>query len=608
MQSFSKEEDADEEAPMEDKKQVAVARIMGMMRPDSIFLVLGIFGGIMAGGVLPVTGVIMVQNIGLFYRYDEDEMRKEAAFWSVAFVIVALVCWLGYTILFSALGVVGERLTKRLRSEAFTSIVRHEITWFDRDENSPGNLATSLSEDCKKVHTAFGEQWGMQVQVFSTMGVGIALGFYFSWRMALVTLAVTPLNIAAGAILMASMTGQGYEKEDSNKTPAGAILSMAVNAMGTVTAFNLQDAVCDRYAEAEDKSRNKRVIRSIIGGAALGLSGTMMFWSFALMFWYMRILIEKDQNTFKEAMSAVMGLLYSAFGAGQAASAAGDQKSAAIAAKKIFTIIDEVEDLEIDSFSTTGAIPSKLSGSIEFIGVHFAYPSRPDIPIYGGPGCPKGYNLTVKPGQTVALVGPSGSGKSTAMSLLLRFYTPQRGQILLDGKDVRDLNIQWLRNQLGYVGQEPVLFADTIRNNIAYGKPSTPDSAIIAAAKAANAHEFIDEFQDKYDTDVGEKSALLSGGQKQRVAIARAIIREPSILLLDEATSALDNESEKVVQEALDKLRKNSNRTTLVIAHRLTTIQDSDVIAVVKDGGIVESGTHGELLEMNGFYAELSQI
>ncbi|CAF3896222.1 unnamed protein product, partial [Rotaria sordida] len=265
------------------------------------------------------------------------------------------------------------------------------------------------------------------------------------------------------------------------------------------------------------------------------------------------------------------------------------------AAYIIWKIIDEPS--KINNHSEIGLKKADLIGNIDFSNVFFSYPSRPDIPILNG------ISFNVKHAQTIALVGSSGSGKSTCIQLLQRFYDPYSGSIIIDGNQINQYNLNWLRQQIGVVSQEPVLFHTTIRQNILFGHDSATDEELHQAAKIANAHNFIMTLPDKYETQIGERGATLSGGQKQRIAIARALIRNPKILLLDEATSALDNESEKIVQEALD--RAAQNRTTFVIAHRLSTIRYADKIIVMEKGKIVEEGDHETLMKIKGVYCEL---
>ncbi|KDP28018.1 hypothetical protein JCGZ_19098 [Jatropha curcas] len=274
-----------------------------------------------------------------------------------------------------------------------------------------------------------------------------------------------------------------------------------------------------------------------------------------------------------------------------------DANKAKSSAASVFAILDQKS--KIDPSDSSGIIIKDVKGEIEFCHVSFKYPTRPDIQIF------EDLSFAIHSGKIVALVGESGSGKSTVISLLQRFYDPDSGQITLDGIEIQKLKIKWLRQQIGLVSQEPVLFSDNIRANIAYGKEGNATEAeIMAAAKLANAHNFISGLEQGYDTTVGERGVQLSGGQKQRVAIARAIVKAPKIYLLDEATSALDAESERVVQDALERVMVG--RTTLVIAHRLSTIKSADMIAVVKNGVIVEKGKHDTLMNTkNGIYASL---
>ena len=270
--------------------------------------------------------------------------------------------------------------------------------------------------------------------------------------------------------------------------------------------------------------------------------------------------------------------------------------SARGAAYKVYQIIDRVPEIDIDS--TSGLTPNKVVGAIEFTNVNFKYPTRPDLTIL------KDLSLKISPGMTVAFVGPSGSGKSTTIQLVQRFYDALSGEVTLDGNNVKDLNVKWLRQQIGVVSQEPVLFNMTVRQNLLMGvETDVSEKLLIAAAREANCHTFITQLPNGYDTLVGDQGGMLSGGQKQRIAIARAILKNPTILLLDEATSALDTQSERLVQNALDKA--SASRTTIVVAHRLSTIMKADLIVVLDHGVIVERGTHQQLIELGGTYADL---
>ena len=290
-----------------------------------------------------------------------------------------------------------------------------------------------------------------------------------------------------------------------------------------------------------------------------------------------------------DVMTAFFSVLFGGLNFAQALPGLAALADARKAARRMLDVISRASAIDaLDE--AAGARPDGVEGRVEFRGVEFAYPARPDAPVY------RGVDLTLEAGQTVALVGPSGSGKSTAVALLERFYDPSAGSIALDGTDLRELNVAWLRAQIGLVSQEPVLFGGTVRENIAHGKADATDAEIEAAAKLANAHDFVAALPEGYETPVGEQGVQLSGGQKQRVAIARAIVRDPAILVLDEATSALDAASERAVQEALDGLLRARQRTTLVIAHRLSTVRGADLICVFEEGRVVERGTHDELM------------
>lgn len=263
----------------------------------------------------------------------------------------------------------------------------------------------------------------------------------------------------------------------------------------------------------------------------------------------------------------------------------------------VFEVLDRKTEIVTDS----GEELTVVEGTIEFKDVEFCYPARPDVHIF------RDFNMRVHAGKSMAIVGQSGSGKSSVLALILRFYDPISGKVIIDGKDIRKLKLNSLRKHIGLVQQEPALFATTIYENILYGKEGASEAEVIQAAKLANAHSFISALPDGYSTQVGERGVQLSGGQKQRVAIARAVLKNPEILLLDEATSALDVESERIVQQALDRLMRN--RTTVIVAHRLSTIKDADQISVLQDGKIVDQGTHSALIEnRDGAYFKLIHL
>ncbi|XP_039381991.1 ATP-dependent translocase ABCB1-like isoform X2 [Mauremys reevesii] len=520
----------------------------------------------------------------------EAEMTRFASYYAgIAFAVVILSTIQVWTFLTSA-----ARQTARIRQKFFFAILHQEMAWFDTSQI--GTLNTRLTDDINTIREGIGDKLCIFVQFFATFLTGIVIGFVYGWKLTLVILSVSPLLVAApavGSFFLASFT----TKELTAYARAGAVAEEILTSIRTVVAFNGQMKALAKYDVNLENARKVGVKKSITTYTTLGFTEFILFGAFALAFWYgTKLTVEEKENyDIGRVLIVLFSLLRGTFFLGQGSPYLESIASARGAAYEVYKVISK--HCLIDSSAREGYRPDKLKGEIEFKNIHFSYPSRPDVKIL------KGLNLKVQSGKTIALVGSSGCGKSTAIQLLQRFYDPVQGQITLDGRDIRTLNIKWLRERIGLVSQEPILFATTITENIRCGREGITDSEIEKAAKEANAFDFISGLPDKFNTMVGERGAQLSGGQKQRIAIARALARNPRILLLDEATSALDTQSESIVQAALDKAR--AGRTTIVIAHRLSTIRTADIIAGFHNGVVVEQGTHSQLMTQKGVYYSL---
>uniref|UniRef100_A0A673H2V8 Multidrug resistance protein 1-like n=1 Tax=Sinocyclocheilus rhinocerous TaxID=307959 RepID=A0A673H2V8_9TELE len=388
-----------------------------------------------------------------------------------------------------------------------------------------------------------------------------------------------------------------HNKELSAYAKAGAVAEEILVAIRTVVAFNGQKKAVEKYEKNLIEAKNFGVKKAITTNVSMGLTQFIIFGTYALAFWYgTKLSVDEPENySIGKVLTVFFSVMIGSFSLGQGAPNLESIAKARGAAYEVYKTIDMPRP--IDSSSNEGHKPDHVKGDIEFKNIHFSYPSRKDVKIL------QGMSLKIPHGKTIALVGASGCGKSTTIQLLQRFYDPDSGEVTLDGHDIRSLNVCWLRENMGIVSQEPVLFGTTIAENIRYGREDATDEDIERAIKEANAYDFISKLPDKLNTMVGERGAQLSGGQKQRIAIARALVKNPKILLLDEATSALDTQSESIVQAALDKAR--AGRTTIVIAHRLSTIRSADIIAGFSEGKVVEQGTHRELMAKKGVYYSL---
>eukprot|EP00057_Strongylocentrotus_purpuratus_P008762 XP_011663236.1 PREDICTED: multidrug resistance protein 1 [Strongylocentrotus purpuratus] len=587
--------DTTDEEEEEEIPKASYWEVLKLNAPEWYLIVIGCFFSAILGVTMPVFAILFSEIIKLF-SLPNDEIEEAAVFWSCMFVALGGTMFVGYAVSISCLAISGEELTLRLRSKAFSTILRQDVAFFDQPTHSTGALATRLSADASNVKGATGVRLSTLFQTAVTLAAALVIGFVFGWKLALVVLACVPLLVVAGGLQLKLM--QGTQKRDSELLEeAGKIAAEAIENVRTVASLTLEDKMYQGYADMLQLPFVQGQVNTQYYAVAFGITQGMVFFLYAAAFRFGGYLVSQGEMTTDEVFKVVFGIAFAGISLGQASAFLPDYAKARHSANVILNLF-ATKPL-IDNYSKSGLKPSTLNGEICYNTIDFKYPTRPDVDIL------KGLNLTIKPGQTVALVGESGCGKSTLVSLLERFYDPEQGSVSIDGKSITDLNVQWLRANISVVSQEPILFACSIKENIQYSVDGEMDMADIErVAKMANIHDFISTLPTGYDTLVGEKGAQLSGGQKQRVAIARALARNPRILLLDEATSALDTESEKIVQEALDAAVEG--RTSIVIAHRLSTIQNADIIAVIRDGVVVESGSHQELLNKKGYYYTLT--
>jgi ATP-binding cassette subfamily B protein len=489
----------------------------------------------------------------------------------------------------------GERVVADVRRDVFAHVTELSPAFFDRSHS--GEIVSRLTADTTQIKSAVGATSSVALRN-AIMGLGaVAMMVVTSPKLSGLVIAAIPVIVLPLVAFGRSVRRKSRLAQDT-LAGATAYASEQIGAPRTMQAFTAEEMVVGRFGEAVDRAfeaaRSSVFARSILTFFAI----FTIFSSVVAVLWF------GSRDVLAGTISAgTLGqfLLYSVFAAGALGALSevwGELSQAAGAAERLTEIL--AEEPEIAAPADPKPLPMPAKGQLTFENVSFAYPARTGMPSL------KNVSFAVEPGETVAIVGPSGAGKSTVFSLILRFYDPQSGRILVDGQDIRDVDPQALRRRLSIVPQDTTIFASSVRDNIAFGRPDAGQPEVERAAQDALASEFIDRLPAGYETVVGERGVTLSGGQRQRIAIARAILRDAPILLLDEATSALDAESETLVQTALERLMKG--RTTLVIAHRLATVLKADRILVLDGGEIVEEGTHASLVALGGIYARLARL
>ncbi|XP_065254516.1 ATP-dependent translocase ABCB1-like [Emys orbicularis] len=597
QQSFEKKKKTKEkEVSEENLPAVPYSRILALNKPEWLHIFFGVIAAAFSGGIHPAFSVLYGKIIGAFQETDPEKRSKTTTLLSLMCLVLGVISLVTHIIQGFMFGKSGEVLTKRLRSLSFKALLQQEIGWYDDPKNAIGVLLTRLATDASQVKGATGSRLGLFTKTASTLLTAIIIAFVYDWRLTLLIVACIPFVIAASAIRLSSVAGQA-SKDQKALEEAGRISMEAVENIRTVASLTSEDAFYERYSASLNGPYRDSLTKAPLYGLTYGIAQCATYFLEAAIFRFGAWLIANCYTNFENVFIAFLSVLYGVINVGQSTSLAPDFGKAKVSSQRIFQLLDRKP--LIDSYSEEGTKLSQFDGNIEFRDIHFIYPTRPEAQVL------QGLSVKVNKGQTLALVGSSGCGKSTSIQLLERFYDPMAGQVFADGFDTKSLHLQWLRSKLGIVSQEPILFDCSIAENIQYGDNSrvVSQEEVEEAAKAANIHTFIENLPEKYNTRVGDKGAQLSGGQKQRIAIACALVRKPAVLLLDEATSALDMESEKIVQKALDDARKG--RTCIIIAHRLTTVQNADVIAVIHNGKVVEQGTHSQLLAKEGHYYAL---
>ncbi|KAJ0938626.1 putative Type I protein exporter [Helianthus annuus] len=587
-------EPTNEHAKEEQDSRPTWRQLIQMNQPEWKPALAGCIGALLSGLIQPSLAFAQGAMLSMFFLKDHDELRSQTRTLCYAFVSIAVSAFVISVIQHYYFGIMGENLTKRVRETIFKKIMTFEIEWFERENNSTGALCSRLATDTIMVRNLVADRLAFFAQTISASISAVILSMILSWRVALVAIALQ-LVIIVSFYLKSLIT-------TSPENKCSEIASEAVNNHRIITAYHSHGPVMRIFEGTQKGPNTESKKQNWYAGVALFARPFLTNVNIAVLFWYGGKLLYQGNITYKRLFQTFYVVVLAGMIIAETGSMTGDLTLGKNALKSIFVILKRQTKMKVKSESNQHAVsPLKVTGLIELKDVDFFYTSRPTKWALNG------LSLRIEAGEVVALVGTSGSGKSTVIGMIQRFYDPFKGSVEIDGVDISCYDLKALRSFIAWVSQEPTLFAETIKENIAYGKDNASEAEIVQAASLANIHEFISSMKDGYDTFCGERGVQLSGGQKQRIAIARAILKNPAIILLDEATSALDLKSEALVQDALEKTM--SGRTCVIVAHRLSTIQRSNKISVIDNGRVIEEGSHDDLLakgEEGAYYSLFS--
>ncbi|KAI6212279.1 hypothetical protein M3Y94_00002200 [Aphelenchoides besseyi] len=605
-QDLEDEEDVTEplKKDVEQEKRVAsLWEIFRFARPEWLLVFFGLLCTCARGAAWPTFAIIYGRifqslTIATSQNLTESVVAKiegENLINGVSFVCLGVVIGIATFAAGFLLAKTGELLTMRLRIQVFKNLLSQDGAFYDRQENSTGRLTTRLATDAPNVQNAIDQRLSDFLQGFLSLCGGLVVGCVFSVKMVGIAVA-SACVIVALQLLITHWLKQRTIRDLQLADEASKIASESIEHVRTVQSLARQDYVIDLFCKASELPYKRSIKRNLVQAASYALNGSYFSFHFGISYMAGFWLVKHGWISPFIIFQVVESVTDSAFAIMLAAAYFPEYLRARVSAALMFEMMNERP--AIDSLSERGRL-NVVDGTVELKSVAFAYPSVSQRIVL------RNLSLMIEKGKSIALVGQSGCGKSTVIQLLERFYDPMAGNIEIDQMDIREANLRHLRDHIALVGQESQLFDLTIRENICYGLEGVDEKRLIEAAKFSHVHEFVSALPQKYETKVGSRGSQLSGGQRQRIAIARAVIRNPKILLLDEATAALDSNSEKLVQEALENA--SQGRTSIIVAHRLSTIQRCDLIVVLKDGMVIESGTHQQLLTRKGAYFQLAQ-